>query len=399
MQIHSLLMPVALCAFTSAALAQSQTTISYESFDYPNATGIGGQTGGLGWENVWWSGGAGTDAMAYAPGHDAEGLKATTNFDGGGSYRRPGTVGFEYMIDGNGDFGADNSTVWISFSTRRVGGGDDQYGGLSLFLSGTGEMLFLGSPWQSNEWGIQDHAGGGVSHLVAGSIVDQMSVLVTRIDFQPGDERLRMWVDPADPHPVGVADIDVPIGDQRFDEIRIQSGGPITTHGYEFDRVHIETPSVDVFTALCFGDGAGTSCPCGNEDSSGSSGCSNSTGAGSTLGASGSDSVAAGDLVLEAAGAIPGQPGLFFQGENFVNSGNGVIFGDGLRCCGGNVVRLQVVVPDAGGAASTSVDVPADGGVAAGDTRCYQYWYRDPSGGPCGAGFNLSNAAQVDWQP
>ncbi|MDP6989966.1 MAG: hypothetical protein QF903_10845, partial [Planctomycetota bacterium] len=250
-----------------------------------------------------------------------------------------------------------------------------------------------------NEWGVQDHAGGGASHVASGSIVDQLTVLVTRIDFQPGDERLRLWIDPVDPYPAGVPDIDVPIGDQRFDEVRIQSGGPISLHGYEFDRLHLETPSLEAGTALCFGDGAGTPCPCGNDDAGGTGGCANSTGGGSTLAASGSDSIGAADLVLEASGALPGQPGLFFQGVNFINGGSGVIFGDGLRCCGGSVVRLQVVVPDSAGDAATSGDIGGTGGVVPGDTRCYQYWYRDPSGSPCGSGFNLGNAVQVDWQP
>ena len=150
-------------------------------------------------------------------------------------------------------------------------------------------------------------------------------------------------------------------------------------------------------SALCFGDGGGSACPCGNTGGA-SEGCANSTGAGSELSGSGSASIAAADLVLSAANAIPGQPGLFFQGDIDVNGGNGLVFGDGLRCCGTNVVRLQVVVPGAGGGASTSIDIAARGGVVAGDTRCYQYWYRDP-GGPCGGGFNLTNAYDITWTP
>ena len=146
-------------------------------------------------------------------------------------------------------------------------------------------------------------------------------------------------------------------------------------------------------SAICFGDGGGTSCPCGNN---GGGGCANSTGAGSTLIGAGSNSVSAGDLALSASNALPGQPGLFFQGDNAINGGNGNVFGDGLRCCGGNVIRLQVVVPDANGNAATSVNIAASGGVSPGDTKCYQYWYRDPAG-PCGSGFNLTNGYQVSW--
>jgi len=158
------------------------------------------------------------------------------------------------------------------------------------------------------------------------------------------------------------------------------------------------SPCSGVGNPLCFGDGSGTSCPCGNDGGTGE-GCANSSGAGSTLDTLGSNSVGAGDLVLTASNALPGQPGLFFQGDNFINGGNGVLFGDGLRCCGANVVRLQVVVPDGNGYAATTTNIAASGGVAPGDTKCYQYWYRDPSGSPCGLGFNLTNAFSVDWVP
>ncbi|MDP6539526.1 MAG: hypothetical protein QF903_07690 [Planctomycetota bacterium] len=151
-------------------------------------------------------------------------------------------------------------------------------------------------------------------------------------------------------------------------------------------------------TADCFGDGAGTTCPCGNAGGAGE-GCGNSTGAGCTLTGTGSASIGAADLVLAATGALPGQPGLFFQGNNFINGGNGVVFGDGIRCCGSGVVRLQIVVPDSTGAASTSVDIAGTGGAAVGDTKCYQYWYRDPLGSPCGTNFNLSNSYGVTWAP
>ena len=142
-------------------------------------------------------------------------------------------------------------------------------------------------------------------------------------------------------------------------------------------------------TNQCFGDGSGTACPCGNPGANG--GCANATGDGSTLGA---ESTAGG--TLNAGNAIPGQPGLFFQGDNSIGGGSGISFGDGLRCCGANVVRLGVVVPDGNGDASLG-DAQNLGGASAGDTKCYQYWYRNPNGSPCGAGFNLSNAVSITW--
>ena len=153
--------------------------------------------------------------------------------------------------------------------------------------------------------------------------------------------------------------------------------------------------------AFCNGDGSGTLCPCGNNNdgSNGIAGCANGlTTGGGKLVASGSRSVAAGDLVLQGSGLRPNQAGLYLQGNNATNGGNGITFGDGLRCAGGNVVRIQVRVASAGGTSATTINVPVKGGVIAGDLRRYQLWYRDTLG-PCGTTFNFTNAWEITWQP
>ena len=161
-----------------------------------------------------------------------------------------------------------------------------------------------------------------------------------------------------------------------------------------------------VAISYCAGDGTGTTpCPCGNTGGPGR-GCANSTASGGgLLAATGSASVSAGDLVLVGSGSQPGQPGLYFQGNNAINGGNGIQNGDGLRCAGGSIRRIQVVA--AGGLASpnpggsqTTVNIAAQGFANPGDTRRYQWWYRNPSPqAPCGTGFNLSNGLEVIWQP
>ena len=123
--------------------------------------------------------------------------------------------------------------------------------------------------------------------------------------------------------------------------------------------------------AYCFGDGAGVACPCGNSGASGA-GCANSAGLGATLSRSGDASVSASTLSLDSTGLVPSQPGLYFQGNNAINSGAGNVFGDGLRCAGGSVIRLQVRVADAAGASATTVDIAIKGGVSVGDVRRYQ---------------------------
>lgn len=151
-------------------------------------------------------------------------------------------------------------------------------------------------------------------------------------------------------------------------------------------------------TAFCFGDGASTLCPCGNTGGAGQ-GCANGTGSGAVLVATGSSSVALADLALSASGLIPSQPGLYFQGNNAISGGAGIQFGDGLRCAGGGVVRLQVRFASGTGTSATTADLISLGGVVPGDTKRYQLWYRDPLLSPCGSLFNLTNGIERTFQP
>ena len=148
----------------------------------------------------------------------------------------------------------------------------------------------------------------------------------------------------------------------------------------------------------CFGDGAGAPCPCGNQGNP-DAGCTNSGGSGAQLLAQGSASVSAGNLALSASLLVPGQAGLFFQGTADINGGSGSLFGDGLRCVGGNVTRLEVRMANSAGHSATTLPIAATVGVGPGDVRHYQLWYRDSVASPCGTGFNLSNGLEISWTP
>ncbi len=149
--------------------------------------------------------------------------------------------------------------------------------------------------------------------------------------------------------------------------------------------------------SFCSGDGSGTACPCGNTGGAGE-GCANDTGSGARLSGTGSSSVGADDLVLSTTNLTNG-PGLFFQGDNAVGGGAGVQFGDGLRCAGSSVRRLEIAFSNTanGFTTTTSVSIATNGAVNAGDTKRYQYWYRDPGASPCSNLFNLSNGYEVSW--
>ena len=125
-------------------------------------------------------------------------------------------------------------------------------------------------------------------------------------------------------------------------------------------------------------------------------------GQGAVLTATGTPSTLADDVVL-IVGVTTNQPGLFFQGNTLIGGGTGVTFGDGIRCCGQGVIRLEIVDPPGpAGPHTASSTLPILGTsplgtTNPGDTRCYQWWYRTPGTSPCGSNFNLSNAVVVTW--
>jgi len=155
----------------------------------------------------------------------------------------------------------------------------------------------------------------------------------------------------------------------------------------------------------CYGDGTGTACPCGNFSTPGEQeGCLHSGGTGGRLlGYSGNTSlnpsISSDRLVLHVMRAPPSTPVLFFQGTIQVPAG--AMFGDGLRCVGGNQRRIalkqacngQVGLPEPG-----DLPISIAGGVIPG-IYYYQAWYRNAAAFCMPATFNLTNGVQVNWTP
>lgn len=151
-------------------------------------------------------------------------------------------------------------------------------------------------------------------------------------------------------------------------------------------------------TPVCAGDGTNGNCPCSNNGSPGR-GCRNSVNAaGALLSATGSLSTWNDTTVLAASGLPATAPCLFFQGNN-VNAP--AIFGDGLICIGGGVIRLAAKAAAGGNA---SFPGPGDPSVTvrgaiplAGATRSYQVWYRNSAAFCTSSTFNLTNGVRIDW--
>jgi|GEM_PF-2076241 len=179
-----------------------------------------------------------------------------------------------------------------------------------------------------------------------------------------------------------------PAGGDLVMSVEGNSYGTVWMSGMQVERL-------DGIEPFCFG--FASNCPCLNGGTPGT-GCGNSTGQGGAwIGASGTTSVAADDLSILGGGFVPGAPALLFAGTNAVNDGDGIPFGDGLRCAGGTVSRLGVRVPDGSGAATWGPGLAGHGGFAPGFVH-YQGWYRD-GGSPCGNAFNTSQGLRVFYLP
>jgi hypothetical protein len=149
---------------------------------------------------------------------------------------------------------------------------------------------------------------------------------------------------------------------------------------------------------FCAGDGTGGACPCASGATG--SGCENSFGTGGgVLSASGVANLANDTLVLHATGLPPTTSVLFFQGT----SPTATVFGDGIRCVGGNVVRLGTKV-SAAGAANFGHGIGADPDIsvrglipAGGGLYRYQAWYRNAAAYCTPSTFNLTNGIAIQW--
>jgi hypothetical protein len=147
--------------------------------------------------------------------------------------------------------------------------------------------------------------------------------------------------------------------------------------------------------------GQAISCPCGLNGTLGR-GCPNSANSsGALLTVSGSLSTLDDTTTLVASGMPANASCIFLQGT--ATSG-GVLFGDGVRCTAGTLIRLGVKTSSQGVASfpqsgdptmSTKGSVPPAGGM-----RAYQAWYRDNNLGFCtSATFNISSGVIIHWAP
>ena len=167
------------------------------------------------------------------------------------------------------------------------------------------------------------------------------------------------------------------------------------------------------FTVLCEPGTRGVaSCPCGNPPSGPERGCDNSSATGgAVLAASGGTFLSCDNLVFTTSGERSAPLSILMQGNGVIP--NGVVYGQGVRCLGGAIIRRlfitqasggSVRVPDFGlGDPTVSGRSAAKGDlIHAGQSRAYLVYYRDPivlGACPSGSTFNTTQTVRIDWNP
>ncbi len=369
------------------------TVVASETFEYTYPGQLFDQDGGIGWSNSWYVGAGQDDISLFdssvAPAFaldDGVGVYAGQVVPFGEAYRKPDS-GPHGDISSGGVFGVDNTTMWFSFSTVAFAGmPQEHYGGLSLILQGCCEQLFIGSAWNTAQWGVDDEGPNGAPvESIAGTDDTVAARIVTRMDFLPGMDRVRVYLNPILPYPTGPADLDTMVHDILFDEIRLASGGN-NGDAFYFDNIEVAkgVPMDGVGTNYC------------------SPGVVNSTGQSAEIAGDGSNSVSLNMLTLEVSNLPPNGFGFLITSRTqaLVSNPGG---SQGTLCLGGAIGRYvgpgQVQNGGPAGAFSLQVDltqIPQPNGFVsaiAGETWNYQAWYRDSS--PSGATSNFTDGLSV----
>ena len=398
---QTLLGAAALTLIAGSASAQFPTTTDTEGFDTYSVGQLDGQGNWKGWDGTTTSCGLVSTTQSRSAPQSAELLAGADSVND--------------ALTGMYDSGQWTVETWCYFPTGFIG--------KSYFI--TMNSYVDGGPYEWNgQIGFNGDTArlecdcGGATTVDRPLIYDTWVNLVLEFDFDA--DNVNVYFDTAnEATPIASYLISGGVfGGDNFLNIRLQALDlypdgvtfPHVTPVY-YDDISIKPGSAGPpGTAVCFGDGTGAACGCGNEGVAGA-GCENSMGVGAIIDGSGVASLTGDTLVLTAT-QTRNQPGVMFQGTNLIGGGTGITFGDGIRCAGGQVVRLGVYLP-AGNTTNTDTgnlvgglgvpngisQHPGNSGLMAGDALTYQWWYRDPGGmNPCGADmFNLSNAYQVIW--
>ncbi|MFO1009784.1 MAG: FG-GAP-like repeat-containing protein [Planctomycetota bacterium] len=192
-------------------------------------------------------------------------------------------------------------------------------------------------------------------------------------------------------------DVKAGLGARLVYELRFQDwAGNVTITNSSTIPLVGSVPAV----AVCAGDASSpTPCPCGNAGANGH-GCANSANAnGALLSASGA--LNPDTAVLLGSGMPSTSTAIYLKGDA-LNS-TGVVFGDGVLCTSGTLIRLRTKVNVAGAsqfpeAGDPSLSVRGNTPPGSGATAVYQVYYRNSAAAFCPPEtFNVSNGLLTVW--
>lgn len=231
------------------AVAPKDLLIASDSFSYPEGATLKGANGGSGWAGPWITSPLHKSDNTIAPSSmlfknlAASGNRLLEVGSNVRSYRTIDTARPELatLLDG-GKLGKDGTTIWIGFlaalshgeNTNLGSGGVHLYNGLGdLTVDPDGDkkghqVLFMGDRNSSTKWCLERTTGGaagGSNHDSELDVDTTVRFLVYRIDFAPGHEMIRMFIDPApgaEPKDDSALMI-VGVSDFRFDTVEVGS--------------------------------------------------------------------------------------------------------------------------------------------------------------------------------
>jgi Tol biopolymer transport system component len=201
-------------------------------------------------------------------------------------------------------------------------------------------------------------------------------------------------------------------GDGRFVAFESEADNLVTGDTNTTLDIFLRDRDTTGFTSLCRPGLDGViGCPCSNPPTNTGRGCNNSAGTtGALLTADGAAYLSADTLVFTTFGEKPTALSVLLQGDALASTG--VVYGQGVRCVGGHLVRLfsrnassgSVTLPNfAGGNPTVSARSAAKGDVIQpGEDRWYLVYYRDPvvlGGCPASRTFNATQTGRVSWSP
>ena len=289
----------------------------------------------------------------------------------GGGFTHAGAVAANHLAKWNG-------SSWSAFG----GGADGGVGRLEVFDDGSGPALYASGDF--------DHIGGVAAHFIAKWKDGTWTPLSGGIGNGTGSDGV--WA---------MKGFDDGSGSALFVGGSFSQAGAFDSRAIAVWRSCEGGPA----STVCAGDGSSIACPCGNAGGAGR-GCQNSVATGgSILYASGT--TASDTIVLHAWGELPSALTVFLQGNVLQTPPR--LFGDGIRCAGGQLKRLYSKSASGGAVAAPMPGDPSirarsamlGDAIPSGSARFYQAYYRDPNASfcpaPVGNTFNASNGVRIVW--